>query len=163
VARLQSRYHSFAETDISDIASSIADGAESWLKLQNRVSEFTLPNGLHFIVLERHNAPVLSCHTYANVGAFDEEDGRTGGHAAKNVIVSASAMTVTNLPRSLAAACAGHSADCSAAGTHLVLADRGQMDASFCRTPDMRAPNVWIVHTPSRSAPSAAFKQPEGT
>lgn len=42
------------------------------------MSEFTLPNGLHFIVLERHNAPVLSCHTYANVGAFDEEDGKTG-------------------------------------------------------------------------------------
>lgn len=84
-----------AETDISDIEPSIADGAESWLKLQNRVSEFTLPNGLHFIVLERHNAPVLSCHTYANVGAFDEEDGRTGGHAVNNVAVSASAMITT--------------------------------------------------------------------
>ena len=46
--------------------------------MQSRVSEFTLPNGLHFIVLERHNAPVVSCHTYANVGAFDEEDGKTG-------------------------------------------------------------------------------------
>ena len=55
-----------------------ADGGEAWLRLQGQVSEFTLPNGLHFIVLERHNAPVLSCHTYANVGAFDEEDGKTG-------------------------------------------------------------------------------------
>ena len=56
-----------------------ADGADSWRKLEDRVSEFTLPNGLHFIVLERHTAPVLACHTYANVGAFDEEDGKTGG------------------------------------------------------------------------------------
>ena len=44
----------------------------------DRVSEFTLPNGLHFIVLERHEAPVLSCMVYANVGAFDEEEGSTG-------------------------------------------------------------------------------------
>lgn len=42
------------------------------------MSEFTLSNGLHFIVLERHNAPVVSCSTYANVGAFDEENGKTG-------------------------------------------------------------------------------------
>ena len=46
--------------------------------LEKRVSEFTLSNGLHFIVLERHNAPIVSCHTYANVGAFDEQDGQTG-------------------------------------------------------------------------------------
>lgn len=42
------------------------------------MTEFTLANGLTFIVMERHNAPVVSCSTYANVGAFDEEDGRTG-------------------------------------------------------------------------------------
>lgn len=46
--------------------------------LERRVQEFTLPNGLTFLVLERHNAPIVSCHTYANVGAFDEEDGQTG-------------------------------------------------------------------------------------
>lgn len=52
-----------------------ADDGSSWT---DRVSEFTLGNGLHFIVLERHNAPVVSCSTYANVGAFDEETGKTG-------------------------------------------------------------------------------------
>lgn len=46
--------------------------------LEDRVAEFTLPNGLHFLVLERRVAPVVSCHTYANVGAFNEEDGHTG-------------------------------------------------------------------------------------
>ncbi|KAF5841882.1 Metalloenzyme, LuxS/M16 peptidase-like protein [Dunaliella salina] len=45
---------------------------------QDRVSEFTLSNGLHFIVLSRREAPTVSCHLYADVGAFDEEDGRTG-------------------------------------------------------------------------------------
>lgn len=48
------------------------------LGFEQRVSEFTLPNGLHFVLLERHTAPVVSCHTHANVGAFVEEDGRTG-------------------------------------------------------------------------------------
>ncbi|KAK3243945.1 mitochondrial thiamine pyrophosphate transporter [Cymbomonas tetramitiformis] len=47
-------------------------------QLTDRVSEFTLPNGLHFIVLKRDVAPIVSCHTYADVGAADEPDGATG-------------------------------------------------------------------------------------
>lgn len=48
-------------------------------RLEARITEFTLPsNGMHFIVMERHNAPIVACNTYADVGAFDEEDGRTG-------------------------------------------------------------------------------------
>ena len=47
-------------------------------RLEERVAEFQLSNGLHFIVMERHNAPIVSVHTYANVGAFDERDGQTG-------------------------------------------------------------------------------------
>ena len=46
--------------------------------LEERVKEFTLSDGLHVIVLERRTAPVISCCTYADVGACDEEDGRTG-------------------------------------------------------------------------------------
>lgn len=42
------------------------------------MTEFTLSNGLHFIVLPRGNAPVVSCHTYANVGAWNEAPGATG-------------------------------------------------------------------------------------
>lgn len=52
--------------------------AATSLQFDSRVSEFTLPNGLHFIVLERHNAPVVSCHTHARVGAYVEEEGSTG-------------------------------------------------------------------------------------
>jgi predicted Zn-dependent peptidase len=43
-----------------------------------KVTEFTLENGLQFIVLERHEAPVVSFATYADVGGVDEPDGKTG-------------------------------------------------------------------------------------
>ncbi|KAK9831200.1 hypothetical protein WJX74_007227 [Apatococcus lobatus] len=46
--------------------------------LEQRVQEVTLPNGLQFLVLQRTNAPIVSCHTHANVGAFDEVTGQTG-------------------------------------------------------------------------------------
>lgn len=47
-------------------------------KLEERVTDFSLPNGLRFIVAERHAAPTVACRTYADVGAFDEADGSTG-------------------------------------------------------------------------------------
>jgi predicted Zn-dependent peptidase len=43
-----------------------------------QITEFTLDNGLQFIVLENHEAPVISFVTYANVGGVDEPDGQTG-------------------------------------------------------------------------------------
>ncbi len=52
--------------------------AQNLADFQKRVTEFTLPNGLHFIVLERHDAPVVSFHTYVNAGAVDDPKGRTG-------------------------------------------------------------------------------------
>lgn len=42
------------------------------------LTEFRLANGLKFIVLERHQAPVVSFLTYADVGGVDEPDGKTG-------------------------------------------------------------------------------------
>jgi predicted Zn-dependent peptidase len=56
-------------------AQSVADLQKSFEK---KVSEFTLPNGLHFIVIERHEAPVVSFHTYMNVGSVDDPGGETG-------------------------------------------------------------------------------------
>jgi predicted Zn-dependent peptidase len=46
--------------------------------VMNRITEFTLDNGMRFIVMERHQAPVISFMTYVNVGAAEEEDGKTG-------------------------------------------------------------------------------------
>ncbi|MCZ2073753.1 MAG: insulinase family protein [Bryobacteraceae bacterium] len=52
--------------------------AQSLQDFEKRVTEFTLPNGMHFIVLERHEAPVVSFHAYANVGSVDDPSGKTG-------------------------------------------------------------------------------------
>ena len=45
---------------------------------EKKVTEFTLGNGLKFLVIERHEAPVVSFHTYVNAGAVDDPTGRTG-------------------------------------------------------------------------------------
>ena len=47
-------------------------------RVVDNVNEFTLDNGMKFIVLERHEAPVVSFVTYADVGGVDEPDGQTG-------------------------------------------------------------------------------------
>lgn len=47
-------------------------------RVVEQITEFTLDNGLKFIVLENHEAPVVSFVTYANVGGVDEPDGQTG-------------------------------------------------------------------------------------
>src|SRR5947209_7625560 len=52
--------------------------AQNLQEFQKRVTEFDLANGMHFIVLERHEAPVVSFHTYVNAGSVDDPKGRTG-------------------------------------------------------------------------------------
>src|SRR6266404_1989425 len=52
--------------------------AELQKSFEKKVTEFTLANGLHFIVIERHEAPVVSFHTYVNVGSVDDPSGETG-------------------------------------------------------------------------------------
>jgi len=46
--------------------------------IKNRVTEFTLDNGLTFIVLEDHSVPIANFITYANVGSSDERIGIYG-------------------------------------------------------------------------------------
>ena len=52
--------------------------AQNLEEFKKKVTEFTLPNGLHFIVVERHEAPVVSFHTYVNAGSVDDPSGATG-------------------------------------------------------------------------------------
>jgi predicted Zn-dependent peptidase len=52
--------------------------AQDLREFEKRVTEFTLGNGLHFIVLERHQAPVVSFHTCVNAGSVDDPKGKTG-------------------------------------------------------------------------------------
>ncbi len=52
--------------------------AQDLAEFGQRMTEFTLDNGLKFLILERHEAPVVSFHTYADVGSVDEVKGITG-------------------------------------------------------------------------------------
>jgi predicted Zn-dependent peptidase len=45
---------------------------------EKKVTTFTLANGLQFVIIERHEAPVVSFHTYVNAGAVDDPSGCTG-------------------------------------------------------------------------------------
>src|SRR6266700_7464723 len=60
------------------MALAVCVSAQDLKEFEKQVTEFTLANGLHFIVLERHEAPVVSFHTYVNAGAVDDPKGRTG-------------------------------------------------------------------------------------
>ena len=51
---------------------------QSLKDFEKKVTEFTLANGMHFILAERHEAPIVSFHTYANVGSVDDPSGSTG-------------------------------------------------------------------------------------
>ena len=46
--------------------------------LENKVTEHHLENGLTLLVMERHDAPVVSFCTWANVGSADDPKGYTG-------------------------------------------------------------------------------------
>lgn len=46
--------------------------------IEHQIREHVLPNGMKFIILERHDAPVFSGHIYVNVGSSDEIVGNTG-------------------------------------------------------------------------------------
>ena len=45
---------------------------------EKKVSEFTLANGLHFILVERHQVPVVSFRTYVTAGSAQDPAGKTG-------------------------------------------------------------------------------------
>jgi predicted Zn-dependent peptidase len=52
--------------------------SQSLKEFEKKVTTFTLPNGLKFIIIERHEAPVISFHTYVNAGSVDDPSGRSG-------------------------------------------------------------------------------------
>ena len=60
------------------LAAGAALAADDFKDIEGRVSEFTLKNGMKFLVLERHTAPVASFFTYADVGSVQEVKGITG-------------------------------------------------------------------------------------
>lgn len=52
--------------------------AQSLEDFERKVTTFTLDNGLQFVIIERHEAPVVSFNTYVNAGAVDDPRGATG-------------------------------------------------------------------------------------
>jgi len=46
--------------------------------LEGKVIEHTLENGLTFLLYERHQAPIISCNIYINVGSANDKLGQTG-------------------------------------------------------------------------------------
>ncbi len=52
--------------------------AQTFEALVKQIKVHTLGNGMKFIVLERHDAPVVAFHVYADVGSANESYGITG-------------------------------------------------------------------------------------
>ena len=52
--------------------------AQDLKEFEKNVTEFDLPNGMHFIVLERHQAPVVSFYAQVNSGSTDDPGGKSG-------------------------------------------------------------------------------------
>ncbi len=52
--------------------------AQTYLDLEGQIQEFTLDNGVKFVVLEDHSVPVFSFRTFVNVGSANETRGITG-------------------------------------------------------------------------------------
>jgi predicted Zn-dependent peptidase len=63
---------------IAILLACVSARAQDLKAFEKKVTEFTLGNGLHFIVVERHEAPVISFHTYVNAGSVDDPSGATG-------------------------------------------------------------------------------------
>ena len=47
-------------------------------ELEKRVTDFTLANGLRFVIMERHQAPVISFQTHVGGGSVNDPAGQTG-------------------------------------------------------------------------------------
>lgn len=81
LARTQNPAGPLSPTRTDEIGQKISDGdsIQPYLdRVMQRVTEFRLDNGMKFIVLEQHQAPVVSFLTYADVGGANEPDGKTG-------------------------------------------------------------------------------------
>ncbi|MEZ5356811.1 MAG: pitrilysin family protein [Bryobacteraceae bacterium] len=68
----------FIRFALAIVLSLAAQAQDDFKDVMSRVQEFTLDNGWRFIVVERHQAPVASFYTYADVGSAQEVKGITG-------------------------------------------------------------------------------------
>src|SRR5712691_3594262 len=52
--------------------------AQNLKEFEKKVTEFTLANGLRFIVVARNEAPVVSFNTHVKAGSLNDPEGQTG-------------------------------------------------------------------------------------
>lgn len=55
----------------------LACSAQNLAEFEKRVTEFKLSNGMKFIVLERHDAPVVAFNAFVNAGSADDPTGQS--------------------------------------------------------------------------------------
>lgn len=60
------------------VLSALCVQGQTYLDLQNKIEEFTLDNGMRFLVLSDHSVPVFSFNTVVRVGSHEEVRGITG-------------------------------------------------------------------------------------
>jgi predicted Zn-dependent peptidase len=51
-------------------------GAQNLQEFEKRITEFQLANGMTFLILERHNAPVVAFNAYVNAGSANDPSGQ---------------------------------------------------------------------------------------
>lgn len=85
--------------------------AQGYLDLEKQVQEFTLPNGLTVLVLERPEVPVFSFNTYVDAGSANEVQGITGiAHILEHMAFKGTAEIGTRDPKGERAAMAAEDA-----------------------------------------------------
>jgi predicted Zn-dependent peptidase len=75
---MQSIFHKFRLLAFLLAATLPSAGQDAFRDVISRITEFKLANGWQFLVVERHQAPVASFYTYADVGSVQEVKGITG-------------------------------------------------------------------------------------
>jgi len=56
----------------------LAAPAQDFQALQKNVTDFVLPNGLRFVVAERHGAPTIAVRMYVRAGSVNDPSGQSG-------------------------------------------------------------------------------------
>lgn len=74
---------------------------QSLADFEKKVTEFTLPNGMRFIVFERHQAPVVAFNAFVNAGSVDDPSSLSGlAHMFEHMIgKGTSSVGTSNWPQ----------------------------------------------------------------
>ncbi len=106
--------------------------AQDLASFEKTVTEHRLRNGMTFLIVERHEVPVVSFHIYADVGAVDEEVGITGmAHMFEHMAFKGTPTIGTrDYPREKAALARVDEIYQRLRSARLEMRDKGQGDAA---------------------------------